>query len=93
MDSLWVISNDKYAFVCSCFRVKVFADNQYKTLYSSVVLGEAAGKRYSTLFTPGQRPTRKLQAVPTRLSINQLEHKDKQDTRPTVINQAEVNKL
>ena len=82
----------KYAFVRSCFRVKIFTDNQYKTLYSSLVLGEAAGKHYSTLFTPGQRPTRKLQAVPTHLSINQLERKDKQDTQP-MINQAEVNKL
>lgn len=71
----------------------MFADNQYKTLYSSLVLGEAAGKRYTTLFTPGQRPTRKLHATSTRLSINLMEGKREQDTRPAAINQAEVDKL
>ena len=75
------------------FRVKVFTDNQYNTLYSSVVFGEAAGKRYTALFAPGQRPARKLQAVSTRLSINQLESKNKQDAQPTAINQGEVDKL
>ena len=58
-----------------------------------MVLGEAAGKHYTTLFTPGQRPTRKLKPVSTRLSINQLENKDKQDIQSTAINQAEVDKL
>ena len=71
----------------------MFADNQYKTLYSSLVLGEAAGKRYATLFTPGQRPTRKLQATSTRVSINLLEGKGEKDSQPAGINQAEVDKL
>ena len=71
----------------------MFTDNQYRTLFSSVVLGEAPGKRYTTLFTPGQQPTRKLQAVSTRLSINQFESKNEQDNQPTFINQEQVNKL
>lgn len=74
-------------------RVKVFAENQYKTLFSSIALGEAAGKRYTTLFTPGQRRTRKLQGVSTRLSINQLETQNEQFPHSTAIDQEEVNKL
>jgi len=72
----------------------VFTDNQYRTLFSSVVLGDTAGERYSTLFTPGQRPTRKLQAIPTRLSINQVENKNEQkDIQPTFINQGQIDEL
>ena len=71
----------------------MFADNQYKTLYSSVVLGEATGKHYTTLFTPGQWPTRKLRTLPTRVSINQLENRNDRDNQPTAINQAELDKL
>ena len=91
--SLFRIKNRFIQHCVLLYRVKVFADNQYKTLYSSLVLGEAAGKRYATLFTPGQSSTRKLQAVSTRLSINRLEGKDERGTQPAAINQAEVDKL
>jgi len=73
-------------------RVKVFADSQYRTLYSSLVLEESSGKRYAALFAPGQRQVRKLLSVPTRVSINQSSSA-KQETPPAVINQEEVNKL
>jgi len=73
-------------------RVKVFADSQYRALYSSLVLGESSGKHYATLFAPGQRQARKLLSVPTRLSINQRDSA-RQETLPAVIDQEEVNKL
>ena len=79
--------------VMVCFnRVKVFADNQYSALYSSLVFGESFGKRYAALFAPGQRQARKLLSVPTRLSINQSSSA-RQETLPAVIDQEEVNKL
>ncbi|XP_065886420.1 uncharacterized protein [Dysidea avara] len=73
-------------------QVKVFADNQYSALYSSLVFGESFGKRYAALFAPGQRQARKLLSVPTRLSINQSSSA-RQETLPAVIDQEEVNKF
>ena len=68
----------------------MFADNPYRSLFASVVLGEAAGKRYTTLFTPRQRSTRKLKTVSTHLSIKRSEF---QDAQLSNINQAKVDKL
>lgn len=73
-------------------RVKVFAESQYRTLNSSLVLGESTGKRYAALFAPRQRQTKKLLSAPTHLSINQSSSA-RQETLSAVIDQEEANNL